>query len=414
MSEKPTLIIGAGVAGLCCAIHLQRAGRSVRVLEGSDSVGGRVRTDKVEGFLLDRGFQVFLTEYPEARRMLRLRGLQLKAFYPGARIRWCGKFHTLADPYRKPHRILETLRNPTATFKDGFLLTQWRTQLASQSLHTLFNKPEKRALDHLQEMGFSAKFVDAFLRPFFAGVFLDPQLETSSRMLEFTYQMFATGRATLPSQGIQAIPEQLTRELSRGTVHFESRVRSLQPQSVELESGETLAAENIVLATDAPEAYRLLGRSDSPVFQSTYCLYFTMPKFPLDDIPLLVLNGDGHGPINNLVLNSRVSRSYAPEGQELLSVTVLQRFEDHAQLEQAVRDQLHDWFGAEATEWRLLRIYDIPQALPQQRPPALQFSEKGVKVSQNLFVCGDHREHASLQGAMRSGRRAAHAILTEL
>ena len=414
MEEQPVLIVGAGIAGLCCAIHLHKAGRKVRIFEASDGIGGRVRTDKVDGFLLDRGFQVFLTEYSEARRMLRYRGLQLKAFYPGALVRWCSDFHLMADPFRKPHHLPWTLRSKLSSIGDGLQLMRWRSQLSSMSLHEIFSKPEIQTREYLEKAGFSKKFIDAFLRPFFAGVFLDPKLETSSRMLEFTYKTFASGRVTLPAQGMQAVPDQLARDLPKGTIELENPVQKIEGQSVTLESGEVVEGSAVVIASSAAEAYRLMGRKSPLEFQSTYCLYFEANEVPHTEHPILMLNGDGVGPINHLVVNSRVSRSYAPDGKDLVSVSVLQRYGNEQELEKAVRDQLLDWFGKTTENWRLIRCYDLPQALPQQRPPALQFPEKTVKVNDQLFICGDHREHSSLQGAMRSGRRAATALLSDL
>jgi protoporphyrinogen oxidase len=290
----------------------------------------------------------------------------------------------------------------------------WRNQLSSMSLHEIFSKPEITTCEYLEKAGFSKKFQDAFLRPFFAGVFLDPSLETSSRMLEFTYKTFASGRVALPAQGIQAIPNQLAQGLPKKTIEFENPVRKIEDQTLTLASGEVIEGSAVVLATSAAEAYQLLGREGSPEFQSTYCLYFAANEVPQTEHPILMLNGDGAGPINHLVVNSRVSRSYAPDGQNLVSVSVLQRYENQEELEKSVRDQLLEWFGKATENWRLIRCYDLPQALPQQRPPALQFSEKTVKVNDRLFICGDHREHASLQGAMRSGRRAAFALLSDL
>ena len=159
MREQPVLIVGAGIAGLCCAIHLHQAGWKVRIFEASDGIGGRVQTDKVDGFLLDRGFQVFLTEYSEARRMLRYRGLQLKAFYPGALVRWCSDFHLMADPFRKPHHLPWTLRSKLSSIGDGLQLMRWRSQLSSMSLHEIFSKPEIQTREHLEKAGFSKKFI---------------------------------------------------------------------------------------------------------------------------------------------------------------------------------------------------------------------------------------------------------------
>jgi phytoene dehydrogenase-like protein len=233
-------------------------------------------------------------------------------------------------------------------------------------------------------------------------------------MLEFTYKTFASGRVTLPAQGMQAIPDQLARDLPKGTIELESPVQKIEDQSITLESGEVVEGSAVVIASAAAEAYRLMGRTSPQKFQSTYCLYFEANEVPHTEHPILMLNGDGVGPINHLVVNSRVSRSYAPDGKELVSVSVLERYENQEELEKSVRDQLLDWFGKTSENWRLIRCYDLPQALPQQRPPALQFPEKTVKVNERLYICGDHREHSSLQGAMRSGRRAATALLSDL
>jgi phytoene dehydrogenase-like protein len=402
------VVVGAGLAGLACALHLSEAGLPVQLLEASDGVGGRVRTDMVGGFRLDRGFQVLLTAYPETRRVLDYAALDLRPFLPGALVRREGRFHELSDPWRRPARLLSTLLSDVGTLTDRLRMARYRARVRAGGLSALFERPEATALERLRGEGFSEPMIDAFFRPFFGGVLLDRGLSASSRMLDFVFRMMAEGDVALPAEGMGAIPKQMADRLPEGTVRLGARVASVSPREVRLDSGETVAARAVVVATEGPEAARLTGQLPAPGSRSVTALYFAAERAPIGE-PILILDGDGGGPVNNLCVPSQVAPSYAPVGAALVSASVLEEPENPDTLEPAVRAQLTGWFGEQVARWRLLRTYRIPHAQPDQTPPALEPAERPVELGDRLFVCGDHRDTASLHGALVSGRRAAEA-----
>jgi phytoene dehydrogenase-like protein len=410
-AEAKVVIVGAGMAGLCCALRLQEKGIPCTVLEASDAPGGRVRTDKVDGFLLDRGFQVLLTAYPEARRLLDSKALGLRTFAPGALVRLDGKFHRISDPFRQPWTIPATLLTPLGSLKDKLRIARLRRHVLAGSIEDLFRRPETSALDALLNFGFSDRMIGAFFRPFFGGIFLETDLATSSRMLEFVFRMFSLGKAALPTAGMGAIPQQLADRLPAGTVRLGVKVETLGEGEVCLAGGERVSASAVVLATEAPEAARLLPDLRPPGSHGTACLYFAADQAPLAK-PLLVLNGEGRGPVDNLCVPSAVAPSYAPAGKSLVSATVVGAAgADEKELEIEVRKHLSSWFGPAVHGWRHLRTYRIPLALPARR--SLEPAELPVRRRRGLYLCGDHRDTSSLQGAMVSGRRAAEAVIEE-
>ena len=413
MHDADVLIVGGGLAGLCCARRLCEAGVSCRLLEASDAVGGRVRTDCLEGFLLDRGFQVLLTAYPEAQHTLDYKTLDLCAFEPGALIRWGGKFQRLVDPWRRPRHVLATAFSSVGTLADKLRIAGLRRRLGRLTLEELYEQPEQTTAARLQEEGFSSRITERFFRPFLGGVFLDADLETSSRLFAFVFRMFAQGDVVLPAHGMAAIPQQLAQQLPAGTVSTGSEVARLEERGVQLTDGRRLSGRAIVVATASPAAATLLGDPTRLAARSVTCLYFAAERPPLDE-PILVLNGEGRGLVNNLCVPSQVSRSYAPPGAALISATVVGiPALDDRQLESSVRDQLREWFGSQVQTWRHLRTYRIPFALPAQLPPALSPVAKSPQKRAGLFVCGDYLDTASIQGAMISGRRAADEALRQ-
>jgi phytoene dehydrogenase-like protein len=222
----------------------------------------------------------------------------------------------------------------------------------------------------------------------------------------------ADGDVVLPSAGMRAIPDQMAVRLPGGTVRLGARVAAVSPREARLDSGETIAADAVVVATEGPEAARLAG-TPSPGSLPVTCLYFAAERAPLEE-PILVLDGDGGGPVNNLCVPSRVAPSYAPPGAALVSASVVGGAAGDAvetALEAAVRRQLEGWFGPQVRGWRHLRTYRVRHAQPEQRPGTLEPVERPVRLDGGLFVCGDHRDTASLHGAMLSGRRAAEAVL---
>ncbi len=410
-TNSDVLIIGGGLAGLCCALRLHQSGLSSQVLESSDGVGGRVRTDKVEGFLLDRGFQVLLTAYPEARRVLDYDALNLRPFYPGALIRYKGRSHRFADPWRHPIDGIMGLFSPIGTVSDKLKVRKLRQQALTGSLQDLYNRPETTTLQALRNLGFSENMIDRFFKPFIGGVFFDPNLGVSSRMFEFGFRMFSMGDTALPSMGMGAIPNQIATRLPEGTVRTEARVESVHGDGVTLKSGEKIKARAVVVATEGPEAARLLGDKEKPGSRSVSCLYYETGEPPVSE-PLLILNGEGRGPINSLCCPSSVAQNYAPKGKSLVSVTMIGTpDQDDQQLESTVRAQLKDWFGPSVNGWRYLRTYRIFHALPMQVPPVSDPTSGSHQIRPGLFLCGEYHRAASIQWAMVSGRQAAEAVM---
>jgi len=411
------LVIGAGLSGLACARRLHEHGVSVQVLEASDGVGGRVRTDVVDGFQLDRGFQVLLTAYPETQRELDYSALDLHPFYDGALVRYNGQFHRIGDPFRHPLDAPRTLFAPIGTLADKLRVAQARRSLLSCSIAEIMAREETTTREALAERwGFSDVMIDRFFRPFFGGIFFDRSLEASSRMFEFIFKMFASGQTTLPADGIEALPRQMAARLPEDMIRLNTRVTALDGHAVRVQTesrDETLEAPIIVVATDAPAARDLIGDVEPTTGRSTCCLYYAAPTSPLEK-PILTLNGDGDGPINNIAVLSDIAPSYSPDERALVSVVVVgDPPEPDATLEQSVRQQLIDWFGMKAGGWEHLRTYRIPYALPEQAPPFLSPPKRPVRRRRGLYVCGDHRRTASLNGAIAAGRAAAQAALAD-
>jgi phytoene dehydrogenase-like protein len=419
-------------------------------------VGGRARTDvHPEGFLLDRGFQIFLTGYPEAKRVLDYDDLDLKPFYAGALVRYRLTWHRVADPFRHPLDGLLSLlpSNAVGTPIDKVNVGIFRLKcVLGGSLEALLKaEPERATRERLAAEGFSESIVDRFFRPFLGGIFFDRSLGVSDRLFAFVMRMLATGSNCLPAKGIGAMGEQLARGLPRGTVRLGKKV-----EAIDVEGGKVRVASSasgsspvvvtarkaVVVASEGPEARRLVegalsggggggGQASSLVPPTspavgTACLYFDAPPSTLpSNEAILYLNGELSGPqdqalVNNCCFPSTVAPSYAPPGRALVSVsTIGTRPElDDAALEAGVRKELSAWFGeAQVASWRHLRTYRIPYAQPPQAPPTNL--RKSVAVSGGggaagglpLFVCGDHMDTATFDGALLSGRRAAEAVL---
>ena len=409
-SSADVVIIGAGLAGLSCARRLMDHGISFEIVEASDGVGGRIRTDVQDGFLLDRGFQVFLTAYPEAKRLLDYASLRLRPFVPGALVQNGSKLQRVSDPWRDPAHLLTSLVQSPGTFSDTLKIGKLRSQVRSFSIDDIFHKSETTTLQLLKEWKFSDKMISTFFTPFFGGVFLESDLNTSSRMFEFLFRMFAEGDATLPADGMQAIPNQLASKIRRERIHLNARVAEVSGTSVKLADGRKFKAKAVVVATEGLEASRLIKDLQPPLSRGVRCLYYGAEKSPIDE-PIIVLNGEGHGPVNNVCVPSEVSPTYAPSGGSLVSVTVLEgATTDTMKLETEVRNQLRRWFGADVARWRHLRTYHLPFALPEQRPPSSNSHPKPSRIHRGMYVCGDYRETSSIQGAMVSGRRAADSV----
>jgi phytoene dehydrogenase-like protein len=414
-SAHDVIIIGGGLAGLAAARRCAQAGIVPLLLESASDVGGRLTTDDVDGFLLDRGFQVLLDSYPEAQRVLDFDALHLGRFAPGALIHRGGSFGRVADPWRDPLAGARSLFSWASTPTDAWRMLRLRSDAILGLEGEATSYGETSAARALLARGFSDRAVESFFRPFFGGVFLDPQLTAPVQWFEFLFGMFATGSATLPSGGMQAIPRQLAAGLPAGSVRTSARVRAMRDGAVELATGEVLRARTIIVATDARHAAVLVPGARTPAWNSCATLYYAAPSSPVDG-PLLVLNGDGdRGPVNHICVPSEISASYAPPGQALISATVVgQANQDDGVLDRDARAQMARWFGADrVTSWRLLRVARVPYSLPRTVPHPDAVAD-AVRLGANIYACGDYLESPSINGALRSGRRAAETWLADI
>ncbi len=408
--DADVIIIGAGLAGLSCAHVLQKQGIYYLLLDGAEKVGGRIRTDVVDGFQLDRGFQVLQTAYPDAKQILSYPDLKLKSFFPGAMIRYQDKFHRLADPFRDIYTAAKGLFSPVGSLKDKLLVGIMRTQLTLGTLEKLLQKPEVTTLQRLKTFGFSDVIIDRFFKPLYSGIFLENELSTSSRAFDFNFRMMALGDICLPAEGMEAIPRQLLTMLDSARIRLNSKVASLSENKVILASGETLTAPNIVLAVDQPQACKLLEVTVDPKMKTVITLYFTASTPPTSS-PILFLNAESSGPVMNMCVPTNVCKSYAPEGKALISCSVLKHdFASEEMLVQKVLEQMKQWFGNQVDAWKHLRTYKLNNALPAQEPPLQDVSSKPMQIGRGLYQCGDYGGIASIQTALQSGRVVGEAL----
>ena len=406
------VIVGAGLSGLVCAHDLGRAGVDYLLLEASDGIGGRVRTDAVDGFLLDRGFQVLLTAYPQVQKRIDVEALHVGHFEPGALVRSATGMHPVSDPLRRPFDLPRTIMSPVGSFADKLRTARLVLDVRTHSAHTLLRRPDMTTARRLEQAGLSPGFVKSFWRPLFAGIQLDPNLEVSSRRFDLVLRMLATGSTGLPREGMGAIPAQVAASLNRDAVRLRSGVAAVAAGTVQLESGERLTAPAVVVATDGPTAHRLLGRRvPDPGSRAAACCWFAMARPPVTE-PSLILDGEGVGPALNVVVMSEVQPAYAPAGTALVAAAVPGPQALQPGLTETVREQLARWFGATTRDLRHLRTDVIPHGQPAQAPPL--DPRRRVDLGDGVFVCGDHRDTASIQGAMFSGERTAAAVLRHL
>jgi phytoene dehydrogenase-like protein len=424
-SPQPhVVIVGAGLAGLTCARHLHKQRVRVTLLEASDDVGGRVRSDKVDGYTLDRGFQVLFDQYPAVRRNLDLKALRLQPFDPGAIICRDGYRTVLTDPLRDRNwrDLREAFRTGTIPLDDKLRVLRLALQ-SRDTEHDQDAEPDDRStIAFLREYGFSDDTIDSFFKPFYGGIFLERALTTTAAAFRFYFRMLATGQTTLPADGIGAITKQLAAPLQQaGVIWTNARVESLIKEGdrvvgVRLADGEELRSDAVVLATDAPTAAKLADLAVPDGVQQTTAIYFAGTQ-PLYKGRKIVLNANADAFVNNAQLLSNVAPSYAPPDRHLLSAAVLgdPQMDDDA-LADAVRNDLRRMFAGNARAlaaletYDLLRVYRIRYAQFTQLPGIYSRLPGNTTHTPGLYVAAEWTEASSINGAMTSGERCAATV----
>ena len=397
-SSKQVYVVGAGISGLIAALELEQAGFEPIILEKSDGVGGRVRTVEIEGYRLDIGFQVLLSAYPLVNKYLDMNALGLQKLASGAQILVNGKRYRIGDPTRDLGALLPTVFANIGSVADKFRILLLNQRLKRKTIEEIFDSAEFTTLEYLEGLGFSKKIINRFFRPFFAGIFLEPSLRTSSRMFEFVYKMFGEGYATIPANGIGALSEQLKSKLTRTEIRLQTPVNRVTNEDIYLDSGEVLPHSGVIITGDASALVHNIN--DQQVrWKSCLNLYFEVDKtsIPAHNIALIADPG------------KRANNLYAftdAKGREIVSVTCLEYDGlPSDQIQKEVEQELRQYCGV--SQLKYITTFDIPQALPDLQNLKTTSSSSESQLTDHIFLAGDVLFNGSLNAAMESGRLAA-------
>ena len=406
--KSPSIhIIGGGISGLIAARVLEEHGLSATIIEATDRLGGRVKTDVLDGYSLDHGFQVLLTAYPAAKKYLDFDALALQEFLPGSAIFKNGKQKIIGDPLRNLSLLLPTLVSGIGTVNDKLKILALNRRLKKKSIQNIFAEKEQTTISYLENIGFSEAIITNFFTPFFSGIFLENKLDTSSRMFEFVYKMFGEGNAALPKDGIQAIPKQLFEKLKSTTIIFNTKVKSVENGSIKLESGEAIKSNFTIIATQASGLVSNL-KNQATLWKSCDTLYFEVTKREIKK-PLIGLIAMHNALINNIFYHTSLQTS-ATATKELLSVTVIDRQNlTNKQLVTGVQKELKELCNIDSCTF--IKQYNIPMALPNLQDIQYEMLPSETRLTETIFLAGDTQLNGSLNAAMIAGERAALEVI---
>ncbi|MFJ9561597.1 FAD-dependent oxidoreductase [Streptomyces fuscichromogenes] len=429
--QADVVIVGAGIAGLSAAHRLNSAGVTTAVLEAAPYVGGRMSTEKVDGFRLDRIGQLLSTSYPELRLAPGLDALVLRRYAPGVLLHRDGRRHRAGAPAGggSARGALYAVRALASAPRSGLPVAPARTtapmggavdqarlgaalgRIAGTPVERILARPELPAAHALAARGVPARTIDGFLRPLLAALLCDPELTTSSRCADLALRSFASGRLCVPEGGAEVLPDLLARALPPGTVHTGVRVTSVSTTSVTTADHGEIRCRAVLLATDARAAAELLPGLRVPDFHQVTVVHHTTDEpTALTTGTSLLLDADRGGPVSHTSVVSNIDPSRAPQGRALISSTVLGT--PPSDIDTAVRMHLSRLYGTSTRRWETLAVHHTPEAVPAMRPP--HDLRRPVRLLAGLYVCGDHRDTSTVQGALHSAHRATAAILTDL
>jgi phytoene dehydrogenase-like protein len=401
--------VGAGLSGLSAAIYLENKGFKTAIYEASSRIGGRCKTEYLDGFILDRGLHFFQKAFPESKRLLDFRSLRLENLYPGVMVHYQNEFHLVTNPLKRFGDLLSNVIAPISTLRDKFKMVGLLTQVSTYPDKFIFNMEEKSVKDFLEEKGFSQLFIQSFFKPFVKTVFYDSPENVSTRLFCYMLKVFSTEENTLPANGISSIPHQLAAQLSKDCIHLHTKVTGIHEDGLTLSNGEIVHARKVILAIPPHKIEKILPGYVSDVkFLPVSCLYFASKTAPVNQ-PIILLNGEEDGLVNSVFVPTTLQPSYAPAGSHLIAVT-LKNHPDMTEDEliDAVLQEMVGWFGVKVNEWAHLKTFHIQNALPQKKKMnQFQYTQY---AGENVFICGDHLSFGSINSALLSGRETAEAV----
>lgn len=396
-------IIGAGISGLIAAKVLEENGYSPTIIESSNGVGGRIKTFIKEGYQIDRGFQVLLTEYPQAKKHLDYKALKLQKLVSGACIFIKNKQLIIGNPIRNISLLIPTLFSEIGNIADKLKILKLYLYLRFKSIEKIFLSKELKTIDYLKKYGFSKKIINDFFKPFFAGIFLETELSTSSRMFEFVFKMFAQGEVAIPESGIQEIPNQIAKKLNKTNFIFNTQVDKIQDGEILLKNKIKIKSDYTIVATEVKnltDAHNLI----SVKWKSCVNFYFEVDKKSLRNGLIGLLPGN-NTIINNIFFVSGI-KSKITGPKQLLSVTVIDyKSLSNVDLIDRVQYELKKYCSINVI--RLITQFNILKSLPDIHDISYTKKPFEFQISESIFLAGDHELYPSLNAAITSGEMSA-------
>jgi len=406
------VIAGAGIAGLSAAVYLKEQGyRNITFIEASDRPGGRLKTDIIDGYTLNHGFHLFNTAYPCAQELLDYSKLDLKYFKSGAIIMRQGKLTRVSEALKMSFFAFKMLFSDIGNFKDKLKLIKKRIELKQMTEEEIFDKFEIKTSSLLKKKNFSKQIISHFFQPYFSSIFLEDELTTSRRMLDFNYKMITEGRLSIPAKGIEAIPNQLASYFDQSDFIFNTKVLDYSDGKVSLDNGTYVESDIFIIATEQTDLYHKMRKVPAKTdYRSATCLYFSADKKPFLDAMICVSANDPKL-VNSVAVLTNISKLFAPKNMELICVSLngLVRADD-AIVEKEVKTELYRTFGSQVESWNLIKTYKIDYAIPNQDYVLAKRRILELRLDKNIYACGDHLLYGNINGAMRSGKQIAEII----
>ena len=395
-------IVGAGLSGLSAAINLQKAGHSFQIIEATQTAGGRVKSDHVDGFILDHGFQIFLPSYPEAKAIMDYERLNLQAFDPGAFVLMeNGSTSVIKDPLRQPSSLFATLKSPVGSFSDKFKLLSLKSISKESSSDISFKSTQHPTSKFLKEAGFSEKMINNFFKPFFSGVFFENEMETSSEIFKYLYHQFSFSNASIPLKGMGQLANNLMKQLPPDSIIFNEKVVDINKGDVVCSSGKTYQADKCIIATESNQLLDKVSFKHNKKKRYSCTYYYTSDEAPFKQ-SLISINASKNKAFNNIAVLSNVSKAYAPEGKNLIAISTT--FTKDTFTKNDILKQCKNWFGSKVSDWSFIKEFEIPYSLPEQKTVRGSYELADCKINSYQYVCGDHMLYGSINAAIKSGR----------